>query len=292
MPTPLIPRLPNRSIVFGGTGLVGAHIVRRLVSAGERPLAVSRGRIATEDIDGLVYDLEAPSRLELPACENLYCTANVQLLAQALPLFEAPVLKRVVAFTTTSIVTKIDGENLAERESARQLVEGERLLIETCRRLGIEWTILRPTLIYDEYHDINVTRLARLIERYGVFPLAGRGGGLRQPVHAEDLAIGAVAVAASPAAANKVYVVAGDDVITYREMVGRIFDGLGKPRRIVSIPLWLWRWAFVALKRSFPNANTAMGARMGRDMSFDISEARADFAWNPRGFRPKFDRKF
>jgi hypothetical protein len=89
-----------------------------------------------------------------------------------------------------------------------------------------------------------------------------------------------------------VYVVAGDDIITYREMVGRIFDGLGKPRRTIAIPLWLWRWTFAALKRFFPNANAAMGARMGRDMSFDTSQARADFAWKPRGFRPKFDRKF
>ena len=26
------------------------------------------------------------------------------------------------------------------------------------------------------------------------------------------------------------------DTITYREMVGRIFDGLHKPRRVVAIP--------------------------------------------------------
>jgi len=55
---------------------------------------------------------------------------------------------------------------------------------------------------------------------------------LRQPVHAEDLAIGALAAAASPAAANKIYAIQAKDTITYREMVGTNFDGLHKPRRI------------------------------------------------------------
>jgi hypothetical protein len=54
-------------------------------------------------------------------------------------------------------------------------------------------------------------------------PLVGGGTGLRQPVHAEDLAIGAIAAAASPAAANKVYCLPGAETLPYWEMIGRIF---------------------------------------------------------------------
>jgi nucleoside-diphosphate-sugar epimerase len=158
----------------------------------------------------------------------------------------------------------------------------------TCERLGINWTVLRPTIIYDEGRDANITRLSRFIGKVGFMPLAGSGLGLRQPVHAEDLAAGAVAAAVSSAAANKVYVLPGRDTITYREMVGRIFDGMNKRRRIVALPPTLWRMAFALSKPFISNANVAMGNRMAKDMVFDAAPAVQDFGWNPRGFHPKF----
>jgi nucleoside-diphosphate-sugar epimerase len=119
-------------------------------------------------------------------------------------------------------------------------------------------------------------------------PLAGSGSGLRQPVHAEDLAIGALAAAGSPTAANKIYDIPGPDTITYREMVGRIFDGMHKRRRIVAVPQALWRVAFGVARPFISNANVAMGNRMAKDMIFDSTPAMEDFGWTPRGFRPKF----
>jgi hypothetical protein len=37
----------------------------------------------------------------------------------------------------------------------------------------VAWTILRPTLIYVEGRDANVSRLAGLIRRFKVLPLSG-----------------------------------------------------------------------------------------------------------------------
>lgn len=112
---------------------------------------------------------------------------------------------------------------------------------------------------------------------------------MRQPVHAEDLAIGAIAAAASPAAANKFYSLPGADTITYREMIGRIFDGMRLPRRAISVPVFIWRVGFALAKPIFPGANVAMGIRMMKDMTFDYTPAIRDFGWNPRAFKPVFD---
>jgi nucleoside-diphosphate-sugar epimerase len=225
---------------------------------------------------------------ELPSFSTLYCTAHAGLMAAALAHLACPSLRRVVAFTSTSIVTKAESEIDAERESVRRWAAAEQQLITACERLGIQWTVLRPTIIYDEGRDANITRLSRLIERFGFMPLAGSGTGLRQPVHAEDLAAGAVAAAASSAAANKIYAIPGRDTITYREMVGRIFDGMDRRRRIVAIPPTLWRAAFALAKPFISNANVAMGNRMAKDMIFDAAPAMRDFGWNPREFRPRF----
>ena len=71
---------------------------------------------------------------------------------------------------------------LASRE--RRHVSTKQQTIDICDRMGVGWTVLRPTMIYDEGRDANVTRLATLIEKFGFMPLAGSGAGQSQPVHA------------------------------------------------------------------------------------------------------------
>ncbi len=277
------------SVVFGATGIVGGHIVRQLVLSGERPVALSRSpHRADADVEWIVGDLSRPQGLPLPPIATIYCTAHAGLLGRALPHLRDHGLRRVVLFTSTSIVTKIKSQIDAEREGLARLAEGEKNTIETCDRMGIVWTVLRPTMIYDEGHDANVTRLARFIKRYGFMPLAGVGSGKRQPVHAQDLAVGALQAARSAAAARKIYALPGSDTISYREMTGRIFDSLQKPRRIVTVPPLAWKAAFALAKPLFPNANSAMGDRMAKDMAFDAAPAQQDFDWKPRGFRPDF----
>jgi len=277
-----------KSLVIGATGIVGSYIVQHLLAAGERPSAMSRSVHRDEAIDWVQGDLSTPAAMDIAAFEILYCTADVGLLADALPHLDLSTLKRVVAFTSTSIVTKMDSEIASEREHLRRLADGEQRLIAACENYGVGWTILRPTIIYAEGRDGNVSRLARLIRKFGFLPLMGSGAGLRQPVHAEDLAIGAIQAAASANAINKTYALPGGEVVSYREMVGRIFDALGRPRRIVSAPPIMWRMAFMLAKPFFPGANAAMGNRMAQDMVFDGAPATADFGWSPRPFRPVF----
>lgn len=277
------------SLVIGGTGIVGGYIVERLILAGERPLALSRSPQSKPGIEWVQGDLQNPETLKLPAFATLYCTADALLLPRALPYLVNGSLKRVIVFSSTSVLTKLDSEIAAEREMWQKLADAEQEIIAACARHNIEWTILRPTLIYAEGRDQNITPLSRLIKRFGIMPAIGGAGGLRQPVHAEDLAIGAIAAAASASAANKFYSLPGGETLTYREMLGRIFDALRQPRRIVPVPAWLWRAAFRFVKQLFPGVNVAMGTRMMVDLTFDCSSARQDFGWNPRRFHPQFE---
>ena len=279
---------PASSLVIGGSGLVGGYIVGHLVKRGQRPLALSRTPRSDDLIDWYRGDLHAADLLKLPPFSTLYCTADAVLLAEALPQLIHPALKRLVAFSSTSVITKQDSEVPAEHAMIQRLAAAEQQLAKVCEQHGIGWTILRPTLIYAEGRDTNITPLSRLIRKFGFMPLVGGGPGLRQPVHAEDLAIAAIAAAETDAAINKFYSLPGPETVTYREMMGRVFDGLSLPRRFVSIPPWLWRAAFIAVNPLFPGANVAMGIRMMKDMTFDATPAVKDLGWKPRGFRPIF----
>lgn len=280
---------PARSLVLGATGLVGGYIVEHLVRSGVRPLALSRSPQSRSGIDWFLGDLAQPDTLRFPPFAVIYCTADAILLPAALPHLFNPSLKRAVIFTSTSVITKLDSEVAAERNLLKSLAEAEQKIAAACEANNVAWTILRPTLIYAEGRDLNITPLSRLIRRFGFMPLVGGAPGLRQPVHAEDLAIGAIAAASSPAAANKFYSLPGGETLSYREMIGRIFDGLKRPRRGVAVPVGLWRSIFFLARPLFPRANVAMGTRMMKDMVFDATPAIRDFGWNPRGFHPVFD---
>jgi nucleoside-diphosphate-sugar epimerase len=278
-----------RSLVIGATGLTGGYIVEHLVRSGQRPLTLSRSRQTRTGVDWIQGDLERPEKLGVPPFATLFCTADAILLPAALPHLFNPSLKRVVVFSSTSVTTKIDSEIVSERETLKKLADAEQEIVTLCGRHGIGWTILRPTLIYAEGRDRNITPLSQLIRRFGFMPLVGGGPGLRQPVHAEDLAIGAISAAASEAAVNKLYSLPGGETITYREMIGRIFDGLRMPRRTISIPPFVWKVVFIFARPLFPCANVAMGTRMMKDMAFDSTPAAHDFGWSPRMFNPVFD---
>jgi nucleoside-diphosphate-sugar epimerase len=197
-------------------------------------------------------------------------------------------MQRLVAFSSTSVFTKAASPDPYEQGVVRRLAEGEEAVRAFCAFNDVAWTILRPTLIYAEGQDQNVSRLAGLIKKLGFLPLAGRGEGLRQPVHADDLAAGAFAAAASPAAENKAYDLPGGETLTYRAMAERVFEGMGRGPAILPLPEGLWRLAFAAARPLLPGATAQMGARMREDLTFDGSPATADFGWNPRAFRPDF----
>lgn len=279
-----------RNLVIGGTGLVGGYIVEQLLRVGQRPFVLSRSHRSTPGVDWFRGDLEKPESLKFPAFTTLFCTADAILLANVLPRLFNPSLKRIVVFSSTSVLTKQDTEVEAEREMIGKLADAERAIAAACEQHNVGWTILRPTLIYAEGRDTNITPLSRLIRRFKFMPLVGGAPGLRQPVHAEDLAIGALAAASSRAAINKFYSLPGAETLSYREMIGRIFDGLGMPRRTIPVPPLLWRAGFFLAKPLYPGANVAMGVRMMKDMTFDSTPAMRDFGWNPRAFNLAFDR--
>jgi nucleoside-diphosphate-sugar epimerase len=141
-------------------------------------------------------------------------------------------------------------------------------------------------MIYGLGTDKNVAEITRLIRRWGFFPLLGRGDGLRQPVHVEDLAQACVAAMDSPAGKNRAYDVSGTETLSYREMVKRIFVALDKRPRIVVLPRWCFRCALLGLRLipRFRSWSIAMVDRMARDMVFDHSDARDAFGFDPRPF--------
>src|ERR1043166_756459 len=132
-----------KSFVVGATGIVGGYIVEHLIRAGERPLALSRSPQSKPEVVWFQGDLQDHGTLVFPPFTTLYCTADAVLLSAALPRFFNPSLKRIVVFSSTSVLTKLDSEIVAEREMWQNLAEAEQKTVAACEQRNIEWTILR-----------------------------------------------------------------------------------------------------------------------------------------------------
>jgi len=278
-------------LVTGATSMIGDFLLPILVQAGYEVIATSRKPHASQPgVSWIVADLNSQGWIS--DMEEVDCWVNFASLAYVPKLLPDAAqklkLKRMIAFGSTSMFTKTDARGEQDRGLAISLSENEKLIEKICEEKGVHWTILRPTLIYHLGRDKNITLIDEKIRQFSIFPLVGSGEGLRQPVHAEDLALACVKLLESGEGLNRTYNLSGGEVLSYRSMVARLFEKRGMKPRFIHIPLWLLR-SIIYLLRVFPRyryLTADMADRMQRDMVFSYDDASRDFGFSPRKFTP------
>jgi nucleoside-diphosphate-sugar epimerase len=275
----------TRILVTGGSSVVGDYLLPRLATAGHTVTVLSRRPRAEAGWRQVDAAREPVWDAASVGTEMLINLAPLPLLSRVLPHAPAS-LRHVVAIGTTSVYTKGDSTSAEDRALVQQQRAAEQVLVDICAQRGTAYTLFRPTLVYDGLHDKNVARIARIIRTIGFFPVAAPGKGLRQPLHADDLAI--ACVAALGASESRAYELAGGEVLSYRVMLERIFEASGKRPRVLPLPVSLYR-AAIAAARLLPRYRAltpAVADRMNQDMVFDYSAAARDLGFAPRGFAP------
>jgi nucleoside-diphosphate-sugar epimerase len=204
-----------------------------------------------------------------------------------------PGLQRVVAFSSSSVLSKADSADARERRRMEAMAADEAALRAICAERGIPLLLLRPTLIYGCGRDRNISLLAAMARGRGLIPLAGPASGLRQPVHANDLAALAVLAMQAARPIDTVSAACGGSTLSYREMAGRIAALQPRPVRLLTLPEGLMV-ALVRILSWLPGSpltggqgvNAEMVRRQNRDLVFDDSALRQALGWSPRPFEP------
>lgn len=253
--------------------------------------AVSRQPRADQDsVRWFQADLNDGAGLTQAArgCQSLIHLAPVWTLPTHLPSLADSGIRRLIAFSSTSRFTKQDSANTAERAIVQRLIDAEQAIQSQCAKSGIQWTLFRPTLIYGLNRDRNVADIARFIRRFHFFPIAGKGSGLRQPVHACDLARACLDALQEPASNSRDYNLSGGETLDYSEMVKRIFEAEGLSPRLLHIPLAPLRLLLrlMSLLPGYGHLNAEMADRMNRDLVYAHASASRDFGYRPREFSP------
>ena len=267
-------------LVLGGSSQIGHFLLPRLESGGEPIMALSRvSRPAREGVEWLQGSL--PDALPaLPVLSAIISFGPLQALADWLERKPPSAAPRVIATSSMSAETKRDSAVPAEREIARQLRAGEAALANACTRLGCAWTVLRPTLVYGAGLDKSLTPIARRAMRTRLFPIPS-GRGLRQPVHADDIAQAVLAALECPAAAGRIIAIGGGERLVYPQMFARVRASLACTTVPVRVPAWLLRLG----QRMCPPLRGPL-SRLDRDLVADNDELQRLLHVQPRPFQP------
>lgn len=278
----------QRVVVVGATSVVGRFLIPLLVDAGYEVVAISR-RIAPFCRKGHVMWLRADLSTRFP---SLFAGSILIHLAPiwVLPCYIEKAAKagvtRLVAFSSTSIFTKPDSSCIKERKLAELLAESESRSWAFAAANRIDLTLFRPTIIYSPGVDKNIDRLSRFIRFFGFFPVVGEANGLRQPVHAGDLARACVTVIDKRVTFGKEYNLCGGGTLTYRDLIKAIFKQVDKRPVLVTVspPLFRTGMRLLSVIPGFKDLSPAMVERMQHDFTFDCGTAQRDFGYIPRAF--------
>jgi len=289
--------------VLGATSLVGAELLPLLIKNGWQIRAYTRqsrervdAGIEWRQIDDVIipeqssyYGLPVEDDIRMTEPETTYwvCLVPIWVLPNYLNLLAALGARRVVVLSSTSRFTKDRSSDRLEQAIAQRLVDGEERFIDWAKKRGVEWIILRPTLVYGMGCDKNIAEIALFIHRFKFFPLFEQAKGLRQPVHAADVAAACISALESKSKNSRAYNLSGGETLSYREMVGRVFSALGRRPTFIPIPLpifWLAANCLRVLPR-YRHWSVAMAERMNQDLVFDHQEATNDLDFRPRPFQ-------
>lgn len=273
-----------RVLVTGATGFTGSHTVPLLMQHGYevrcfvRPTS-DRSRLP-QGIDMAEGTLDDRESLE-SALEGVDALVNIASLGfgHAPNIVQAchhAGIKRGIFISSTAIFTKVDAPSKPRRKA------GEDAVLNS----GLDYTVLRPTMIYGTDRDRNMIRLVRYVQRFPLLPIFGTGNYLQQPIHVDDVAMAIVQCLQQPTTIGKAYNIAGQKALSYNEVIDTVSRELGKnilklhiPTGLVVPPLKLIESTGLRLPLKAEQIQ-----RLNEDKAFAYDEAAADFDFQPRDF--------
>ncbi|MDR3386709.1 MAG: hypothetical protein P4L92_06605 [Rudaea sp.] len=266
-------------LVFGAGGAIGRFLLPRLAPV-QSAIGVSRVARAGEP-GWITGDLNDHGAM-WPQAEIVISLGPLDAFAAWLQRYPAATLQRVVAVSSMSAESKRESADPYERALARRLRDAETSVMETAAARGFACTLFRPTLIYGAGNDRSLAPIARFARRWRILPVPRGADGLRQPVHARDLADACTAVLGNPATFGKTYPLGGGECLRFDAMLLRLRASL--PGVVLPLPLPMNALLLAARWQRNPAFSTAAIARLRLPLVADNAAAEHDFGFAPAPF--------
>lgn len=171
------------------------------------------------------------------------------------------------AFSADQPPAPVDPYGISKMEAEQGL---RALAVET----GMEVVIIRPVLVYGPGVKANFRSMMNWLAKGVPLPL-GAIDNKRSLVALENLVDLIVTCIDHPAAANQTFLVSDDEDVSTTELLRRMGRALGKPARLVPVPVGLLQ-GFAALLGKRDTAQRLCGS-----LQVDISKTKSLLSWTP-----------
>jgi NADH dehydrogenase len=229
-------------VVTGAYGYSGRYIARRLLDAGHRVVTLTNSPNRPNPFGDAVrvypFNFDRPDELvaSLRGAAVLYNTYWVRFnhgkFTQAAAIDNTRRLFDAARAAGVRRIVHVSITNPSE-DSPLEYFRGKAVLERALRESGISYAILRPAVLFGK-EDILINNIAWMLRRLPVFGVFGDGRYRIQPIYVDDLA--KLAAEQGAGSENVVIDAIGPETFTYRELVRRIGEIVGRPRPLVQVP--------------------------------------------------------
>ncbi len=242
----------KKVLIFGGTGQVGTHLVRKLTKNNYRVTVITRNihekghKIKIMGNAGYI-DLVEASIFEEKKIRNLFENADICINLIGI-LFEK---KKGSNFSNIhsvfpSLLARLSKEyklsnfihlsalgidRASDSKYANSKLEGEKKILKYFPLA----TILRPSIVYSSSDNFTCNFMT-LLNRLPFFPLYYYGKTKFTPIHCSDLTDIIYYVISKKLYPNIVECV-GPEVFTFKEILEKLLELIGKKRFLIPLPL-------------------------------------------------------
>lgn len=272
-------------LVTGATGFTGSRVVPLLLQNGYQVRCLTRATsdrssLAGMDVEWVTGDLSDPAALT-SAMRGVDALVNVASLGfghadTIIGSAKEAGVKRGIFISTTAIFTQLNAGSKSVRLAAENAIQAS----------GMDFTILRPTMIYGSPRDRNMWRLIRLLRVTPIMPIFGDGESLQQPIFVDDVAQAVLLALQNDITIRKSYNIAGKTPLTYNQVIDTVASALGKrvwKLHIPYMPIVRLLQFTEKVKLRLP-IKAEQVLRLNEDKSFSYEEAKRDFGFSPRSF--------
>ena len=262
-------------LVTGATGFLGEFVVKELLKKNYDFCCfvreTSNVKILKEYNIELRYgDLDDLKSIK-EALQDINTIVNIASLGfghapNIINACESMNVNRGVFISTTAIFTNLNAKSKKVRFTAER----------TIKNSSLDYTILRPTMIYGTENDRNMFRLVKFLNKMPIMPIFGPGTYLLQPVYVKDLARVIIKTLEINASINNDYNIPGGKALTYNQVIESTAKALDKKVFKLHIPLKLSVILMYVYEKIFANQKlkTEQVLRLNEDKDFSIKKAK------------------
>ena len=252
--------------------------LRCLVRETSRTAALDASGLKVEKVVGNIDDPEALRRL-VSGADTVVHIAGIWHTIGLLEAIEAVGgVRHAVLVHTSGIYSK--------HKMASQVYKDIEERMQPFLDRGLNVTLVRPTMIFGDMRDHNISKFIRMVDKFPIMPQIDRGEAFVQPVNARDLGQAYYKAAMHDELPELTYICSGARPVTVRELCALIGTYLGKKTRFVSVPMGVGvagAKAVKALSRGRVDYVEKV-LRLGEDRSFSHEAATRDFGYEPEPF--------